>query len=286
MKPGLAEKARQFRALHEREGIFVMPNAWDAGSARLLASFGFEALATTSGGVNYSRGRQDYVYEVPAEDMLAEYGLIADAVDLPVSGDLENGYGDDPQTVADTIRRSAELGMAGGGIEDWTGDPRNPLYETGLAVERIAAAREAGDTTGVDYTLTARCEIYSFDLPNRFAEAVRRANLYADAGAHCVFVPGMNDREDLRRFCREVSVPVSFVAGLGEVGAENGGARFTVAELADLGVRRISTGGGLYRACFGALRNAAEELRGRGTFDYTKGAIPDPEINAFMKSGA
>ena len=284
MKASLAEKAQHFRTLHERDGVFVMPNAWDAGSARLLASAGFEALATTSGGVNYARGRQDYVYEVPAEEMLAEYGLIADAVDLPVSGDLENGYGDDPQTVAHTIRRSAELGMVGGGIEDWTGDPDHPLYETGLAVERIAAAREAADATGIDYTLTARCEIYSFDLPNRFSEAVRRANVYADAGAHCVFVPGMNDREDLRRFCSEVSAPVSFVAGLGEVGAEGGGPPLTVAELADIGVRRISTGGSLYRTCFGALQRAAEELGGEGTFGYTKGAIPDPEINAFMKA--
>lgn len=286
MRRSLAEKAAHFKALHQRDEIFVMPNAWDAGSAKLLAAQGFEAIATTSGGVNYARGRQDYVYEIPAGEMLEEYGQIADAVDIPVSGDLENGYGADPQAVADTIRRSAELGMVGGGIEDWTGNPSQPLYETGLAVERIVAAREAGDACGFVYTLTARCEIYCFDLPNRFCEAVRRANLYAEAGADCIFVPGLDDRDDLRRFVREVDVPVSFVAGLGEVGPMQGAPQLSVRVLAEMGVRRISTGGSLYRTCFGALQRAAEELGGEGTFSYTKGAIPDVDINLFMKNNS
>lgn len=284
MTATLKDKADHFRALHLSDGIFVMPNAWDAGSAKLLAAQGFDAIATTSGGVNYARGRQDYVYEVPADEMLEEYRQIAEAVPVPVSGDLENGYGTDPETVAHTIRRSVDCGMVGGGIEDWTGDPAEPLYETGLAVERIRAAREAGDATGIAYTLTARCEIYSFDLPNRFAEAVRRGNLYADAGADCIFVPGLDDRDDLRRFVREVDAPISFVAGLGEVGPGQNHPALSVAELADMGVRRISTGGSLYRTCFGALERAAEELFGSGTFSYTAGAIADADINAFMKT--
>jgi len=284
MVSSLLEKATRFNELHNSDGIFVMPNAWDAGSAKFLADQGFAALATTSGGVNYARGRQDYVYAVPASEMLEAYGLIAHAVDLPVSGDLENGYGTDPETVAATIRQSAEHGMVGGGIEDWSGDPDNPLYETGLAVERIAAARQAGDACGFPYTLTARCEIYSFDLPNRFAEAVRRANLYSDAGADCIFIPGLNDPDDLRRLVREVPAPISVVAGLGEVVTGEGDPQLSVAELADIGIRRVSTGGSLARACFGLLRRAARELAEEGTFSYTRDAIPDPEINAFYKN--
>ena len=283
MSAPLIDKAARFKALHEREDIFVMPNAWNAGSARFLAAEGFEAIATTSGGVNYSRGRQDYVYEVPAAEMLEEYRLICEAVDVPVSGDLENGYGEDLEAVAGTIRRSAEYGMVGGSIEDWTGDPGQPLYDAGFAAERIAAARAAADDCGFSYTLTGRCEIYSFDLPNRFAEAVRRANLYADAGADCIFVPGLNDPDDLRRLVREVDAPISVVAGLGEVVSGEADPQLSVAQLADIGVRRISTGGSLARACFGLLQRAARELAEQGTFGYTRDAIPDPAINAFFE---
>ncbi len=282
MSPTMLEKATRFKELHERDEIFVMPNAWNAGSARFLAAQGFAAIATTSGGVNYSRGRQDYVYEVPAAEMLDEYRQIAEAVDVPVSGDLENGYGEDLETVAETIRQSALCGMVGGSIEDWTGDAAQPLYETSQAVERIAAARAAADACGFPYTLTGRCEIYSFDLPKRFCEAVRRANLYADAGADCIFVPGLNDPDDLRRLVREVDVPISVVAGLGEVVSGEGDPQLSVAQLADIGVRRISTGGSLARACFGLLQRAARELAEEGTFSYTRDAIPDPEINAFF----
>ncbi len=143
MTTTLAEKAETFAALHKQDGLFVMPNAWDEGSARMLASAGFPALGTTSGGVNWCRGRADYVYEVPAEEMLEVYGQIASCVGLPVTGDLENGYGAEPERVAETITRSAELGMVGGSIEDFTGDYANPLYDLGLAVERIEAARQA-----------------------------------------------------------------------------------------------------------------------------------------------
>lgn len=284
MAASLLQKAKRFKALHRRDEIFLMPNAWDAGSAKLLAAEGFDAIATTSGGVNYSRGRQDYVYEVPGDDMLEDYRRIANAVDIPVSGDLENGYGDAPRDVARTIRRSAEYGMVGGGIEDWTGNPDAPLYDIGLAVERIAAAREAAGGCGFPYTLTARCEAYAFDLPDRFGEAVRRARLYADAGADCIFVPGLNRRSELRKLVEEAGAPVSFVVGIGEVGAEDGEPQLTVGELAEIGVRRISTGGSLYRACFAALRCGAQELSGPGTFTYSQAAISDPDINLFMKA--
>jgi len=179
-------KAAAFRALHEREQLFVMPNAWDAGSARFLAAAGFAAIGTTSGGVNWSMGREDYVYAVPAAKMLEAYQRIAESVDVPVSGDLENGYGASPETVAETIRQSIAGGMVGGSIEDSTGDPQQPLYDTELAVDRIRAARQIADATGMPYTLTARCEAYWIDLPNPYSEAVRRSNLYREAGADCL----------------------------------------------------------------------------------------------------
>jgi len=155
-----AAKATAFRSLHEGPHLFVMPNAWDSGSARFLAAAGFSAIGTTSGGVNWRMGREDYVYTTPADVMLEEYGRIAEAVEIPVSGDLENGYGADPETVAETIRQSIAHGMVGGSIEDSTAEPRQPLYEIGLAVDRIRAARRAADEGGMPYTLTARCEVY------------------------------------------------------------------------------------------------------------------------------
>ncbi len=269
-------KAQAFKALHEQDATFVMPNAWDAGSAIILAQAGFAAIATTSGGVNWSNGQPDYVTKLPREVMLAAYRAIAEAVDLPVSGDLEQGYGDSPEAVADTITRSVECGMVGGGIEDFTGDFAAPLYDLDLSVERIRAARAAADATGIAYTLTARAETYSApDHPDPFGEAVQRGNLYREAGADCIFVPGPNDRATLAALVREIDAPISQVIGLGQP-------PMTVAMLADLGVRRISTGGSLARGCFGLLKRAAEEMRDQGTFGYAAEAISDPAINALF----
>ena len=259
-----------------------MPNAWDAGSAAILAAAGFAALGTTSGGVNWSRGREDYVYAVPASEMLSDYGAIAEAVDVPVSGDLENGYAAEPERVAETIRQSIECGMIGGSIEDSTGDPQKPLYPLDLAVERIRAARRAADAVDWPYTLTARCEVYFADLDkvhgeNPYSEAVRRANLYREAGADCIFIPGPSDKDTIAGLVRDIPAPISVVTGLGE-------SQLSVAQLADLGVRRISTGGSLARACFGLLRRSADEIFETGTFGYLRDAISDPDINAFFRA--
>ena len=277
MSTDIATKARKFRSLHTSGDIFLMPNAWDAGTAVLLAAAGVSAIGTTSGGVNWSKGRRDYVYEVPRGPMLAAYGEIAAAVDLPVHGDLENGYGDSPEEVAATVAQSVRCGMVGGSIEDYTADPAKPLYECSLAVERIRAARLAADQSGISYTLTARCEVYS--LPEHgepFGEAVRRANLYREAGADCIFVPGPDDPDTIAALVREIDAPFSQVIGLGKT-------PLTVAMLADLGVRRISTGGSLARVCFGVLQRFAQEMMAAGTFDYTAAAIPDADMNALFE---
>lgn len=274
-----AEKGHAFKQLHQADGVFVMPNAWDAGSAKFLEAAGFSAIATTSGGVNWSCGRRDWVLEIPRDEMLEAYGDIATAVDVPVSGDLENGYGKEPEAVAKTITDSIARGMVGGGIEDWTADPAQPLYETGLAVERIRAARKAADETGIAFSLTGRSEVFCTDLPQAYAQAVDRCNRFVEAGADCVFVPGLTGRDNIRNFVRDVDAPLNMVVGLAEP-------RLSVAELADLGVRRISTGGSLARACFGLLKRAADELASTGRFDYLEDAISDPDIDTFFRTGA
>ena len=276
-----SDKGQRFAVLHQQDELFVMPNAWDAGSAVILAAAGFEALGTTSGGVNWSRGHRDYVYEVPAADMLTDYGAIAEAVEVPVSGDLENGYGASPETVAETIRQSIASGMVGGSIEDWTGDSQKPLYDRDLAVERIRAARAAADASGLPYTLTARCEVYFADQTktygeNPYGEAMERGNLYREAGADCIFVPGPSDAETIANFVKDIPAPINVVAGLGE-------SQLSVAQLADLGVRRISTGASLARATFGLLQRSAREILAQGTFSYLGDAIPDPDMNSFFK---
>ena len=262
MDEDLKRKGAAFRALHERSGVLVMPNAWDRGSALLLAAVGFEALATTSAGTNYANGTTDWDYHVPREDMIRDFGLIARAVDVPVNGDLENGYGDAPADVAETIRQSIAAGMAGGGIEDYTGDKAKPLYELSLARERIAAAREAADATGVPYVLTGRAECYLAGVENAFAESVKRLNAYREAGADVLYAPGPQDAEEIARLAREVDGPLNVVVG-------RRGTPLTVERLAEAGVKRISIGGALFHACYGYLRQAAEEMRDKGTFGWT-----------------
>ena len=262
MDEELKRKAAAFRALHEREGAFLMPNAWDRGSALLLAAVGFEALATTSAGTNYANGTTDWDYHVPRADMMRDFGLIARCVDLPVNGDLENGYGDAPEAVAETIRQAVAAGMAGGGIEDYTGDKAAPLYDLGLACERIAAAREAADATGVPFVLTGRAECYLAGVDNAFAESVKRLNAYREAGADVLYAPGPQDPEEIARLAREVDGPLNVVVG-------RRGTPLTVQRLAEAGVKRISIGGALFHACYGYLRQAAEEMRDHGTFGWT-----------------
>lgn len=271
--PNLHDRAERFRALHD-SGIFVMPCAWDAGSARLFEAAGFDAIGTTSGGVNWSAGRSDYVYAVERAVMLAEYGAIAAAVDLPVSGDLENGYGMAPDEVAETVRASVEHGMVGGSIEDQDPGPGPGLIPIELAVERIVAAREAADATGVLYTLTARAESYFGGVPDPFDDAVERANRYAAAGADCIFVPGPDSLETIASLVDAVDAPIS-------VGLGSGGDGLSVAALASVGVRRISTGGLLPRAIAALVDRAATEMRSKGTFTFGREAMSGVDLNEF-----
>ncbi len=266
-----AEKATAFRALHEGPATFLMPNAWDAGSAKILAGAGFEALGTTSVGIAALVGRPDYQWALSREEMLTACAGIAAAVPLPVSGDLEAGYGDAPEDCAETIRLSAEAGMVAGSIEDHSSDPDQPLYELPLAVERIRAAVEAAEATGLDYVLTARAECYLVGHDDPLAESIRRLNAYREAGAHCLYAPGQRTAEEIGSLVREVEGPINVVMGLA-------GSALTVAELQDLGVRRISIGGSLARACLGLIRRAAEEMATQGSFSFAEGQIANGEL--------
>lgn len=273
MSHDLSRKAAVFRDLHQRDGIFIMPNAWNAGSARLLAAAGFPAIGTTSAGVAYSNGVTDDG-RVPGTEMMAAYRAIADAVDIPVSGDLETGYGDSPEAVAETIRQSIDFGMAGGSIEDRTGDRTRPLHDIEFSVARIQAARAAADSSGL-YVLTARAECFlvGHDAPLR--ESIKRLNRYREAGADCLYAPGIKNAESIATLVREVDGPVNVVMGLA-------GASLSVSTLADIGVKRISIGGSLARATFGLVRKAATEMMEEGTFTFAESAIPDAEMSAFF----
>ncbi len=278
MTADLLAKATRFRDLHSREGIFVMPNAWDAGTARVLAAAGCEAIGTTSAGVNFAAGHPDYDYAVPRPEMMAAYGRIAEAVQVPVSGDLENGYGDTPEAVAETIRQSIHHGMVGGSIEDHSADATTPLYDLDLATDRVRAAREAADASGIPYTLTARAETYLVGHSDPFREGVRRVNRYREAGADCLYVPGVKDEETIAALVRETDGPINVVMGLA-------GAPLSVVMLAEIGVKRISIGGSLARASFALVRRAAVEMLGTGSFGYAADQIPDDELCALMRDG-
>lgn len=278
MATDLSAKARAFRDLHWGPGCFVMPNAWDAGSARLLAAAGgggFPALATTSAGIAFARGLPDYEDRVPRAVMLEASAAIAAAVELPVSGDLEAGYGATADEVAETMGLAIAAGLAGGSLEDHLAGGAHALYEIEAAAERVAAARSAIDASGLAFVLTARAECYLTGHPEPFAEAVRRLNRYREAGADCLYAPGLKSAEEIGRLVREVDGPLNVVMGLA-------GAPLGVAELAALGVKRVSVGGSLARASYAALRRAAAEIAEAGTFGYAAEAIPDAEMNAFM----
>ncbi|MEM7337190.1 MAG: isocitrate lyase/phosphoenolpyruvate mutase family protein [Actinomycetota bacterium] len=264
-----------FRALHDGPGIFVLPCAWNVASARLFEAAGFAAIGTTSGGVNWSRGRPDYVYSTPREIMLGEYGEIASSVAIPTSGDLENGYGIPAEDVANTIGRSIELGMVGGSIEDQAPGPEPGLLPLELSVERIAAAREAADRSGVPYVLTARAESLYGGVDRPMDDAIERITRYRAAGADCLFVPGVADVASIAHLVEAIDAPIS-------VGIGSGGAQLTLDVLADIGVRRVSTGGSMPRAMLGFLRQACAELIEHGSFSFAERAIPEDELNTFL----
>ena len=254
------ELGRRFQRLHE-SGTFLMPNAWNAGSALLLETAGFEAVGTTSAGIAYSLGKADAAGEFGMDEALDETARIAGAVSVPVNVDAENGYGDTPEAVAQCIRRCIDAGAVGAGIEDYTWDPARPLYERGLAVERIRAAREAVDASGMPFVLTARAECYLYRVPDAFAESVARSNLYREAGADCLYAPGVKARDEVQALVREIDGPMNFVVGAAT-------ADYTVDELAELGIRRVSIGGSLMRATFALAERAAAQMKDQGRFSW------------------
>jgi len=267
------DKAVRFRALHEGPGAFVIPNPWDAGSARLLAGLGYPALATSSGASAGSLGRRDG--QVSREEALAHARAIALATDVPVAADLENGFGDAPEAAAETILLAAEAGLVGGSIEDATGDTGRPLYDFDHAVERVAAAVQAARTLPFPFTLTARAENFLHGNPD-LEDTIRRLQAFERAGADVLFAPGLPDLDSVREVCASVSKPVNFMAGIR-------GRSFTVTELEAAGVRRISLATSLYRAAMTGLVEAAREVREAGTFGYLDRAATTPELVDVMR---
>lgn len=265
-------KAARFRALHEGSDAFVIPNPWDAGSARVLAAMGFAALAASSGACAGVLGRRDG--NVSREEALMHARNIVSATGLPVSADLERGFGDAPDVVADTIRLAGEAGLVGGSIEDATGNAEKPLYDVALAVERVAAAAEAARALPFPFILTARAENFLRGKPD-LDDTIRRLQAYEKAGADVLFAPGLPDLASVRRVCAALSKPVNFMAGIK-------GKSFTVAELKAAGVKRISLATSLYRAAMSGLLNAAQEIRKTGTFDYLDHSLTTPELNKFF----
>jgi 2-methylisocitrate lyase-like PEP mutase family enzyme len=256
-----------FQRLHE-SGCFVIPNPWDIGSARMLQQLGFKALATTSSGFAWSIGRQDN--RVTLDEALAHFRAIASSVDLPVNADFEGGFADDPEEVADNVSTAALTGVDGLSIEDSTGDAEEPLYEFRLAVERVRAARRALDHSGTNVLLTARSEGFIVGRPD-LAETIRRLTAFADAGAECLYAPGLRTLDDVRAVVAAVAPkPVNVLVG---------GPLFTVAQMAEAGVRRISVGGALARAAWGGFLGAAREIAEHGTFTALGNAVPFADIN-------
>ena len=255
------DRAESFRALHEREEILVMPNPWDAGTARVLEALGFEALASASAALAFTLGRRDAAGEVSREEALSHAKRLIEAVALPVNGDLEIGFGPAPEDVAETIHQSIGIGLAGCSIEDISGDPAQPLYERSHAVERIRAAAEARDATGSAFVLTARCEAFLVGHPDPLKECVERLGAMAEAGADVVYACGLHKREDIATLLREIPVPVNVLGGTGP-------APLSVAELEALGVKRVSLGPRLIQAALGGFQRAAEELKREGTFSF------------------
>jgi 2-methylisocitrate lyase-like PEP mutase family enzyme len=273
MTTSQSEKATRFRQLHGGPGAFIMPNPWDAGSTRLLAALGFQALATSSGASAGTLGRRDG--KVTRDEALAHARAIVAATDLPVSADLEKCFGDEPGVVAETIRLAAGVGLVGGSVEDATGDRSRPLYDIGQATERVAAAVEAAHALPFPFTLTARAENFLRGNPD-LDDTITRLSAFEKAGADVLFAPGLPDLVAVRTVCAVVSKPVNFMVGIK-------GKSFTVADLAAAGVRRISLATSLYRAAMTGLLSAAREVKEQGTFGYLDHSMTTPELNVFLE---
>jgi 2-methylisocitrate lyase-like PEP mutase family enzyme len=266
------EKALAFAALHTRAGAFIMPNPWDAGTARLLATMGFDALATTSAGCAFATGRPDN--SIARETIVANASAIASATDLPVSADLENGFGDDPGSVAETIRMAAAAGVVGGSIEDGSRRTHGEPYEIAHAAERIRAAVEVVRGLPFRFMLTARAENFLVGRPN-LADTIKRLQAYQDAGADVLYAPGLTSADDIATVVRSVDRPVNVVMGLAA-------GQFSLETLSALGVKRISVGSALARAALGAVLRAGREMREHGMFEFAKDAVAYAEINRML----
>jgi 2-methylisocitrate lyase-like PEP mutase family enzyme len=267
--PSRHDKGRAFAALHARGNFFLIPNPWDAGSARLLEHLGFKALATSGAGIAFSRARPDL--DPDPAGMLASLAAIAAATDLPVSADLQDGFGADPATVARTVCAAAEAGVVGASIEDASGDPARPVFDLGLAQERIRAAAEAAHALGFPFMLTARAENHLYGRPD-LNDTIRRLQAYQEAGADVLFAPGIVARADIAAILAEIDRPLNVLAGLR-------GQDFTADDLRALGVTRVSVGGALARSAYGNLLRAGRELLDHGTFGFANDAVPGAEIN-------
>ena len=270
------DKALAFRALHQRAGAFIIPNPWDAGSAKVLASLGFEALATTSQGFASSSGVTDGTKNVPRDDAIANCRAIAGAVDLPVSADLENCYADDPEGAARTMVLAAEAGAVGGSIEDATGDAARPIYDFTLAVERVQATVEAVRRMPLPFVLTARAD----NLLHRWRdldEAVRRLQAFEKAGADVLYAPGLRDIASIKVVTKAVKKPVNVVMSTADPS-------ITLADLAEAGVKRVSVGGALSRLALAGMIEGAREMKERGTFTWVRDAFPTKDLQQILAS--
>ena len=271
---GQITKAQKFRELHQRHSAFIIPNPWDVGTARLLAYLGFEALATTSMGYAFSRGRADNT--LSREETLTYASEIVAASPLPVSADLENGFGDSPEAAAETIRLAGAAGLVGGSIEDATGHPEIPIYELQHAADRVRAAVEAARRLPFDFVLTARAENFLWGRPD-LHDTIRRLQTFQEAGADVLYAPGLRTREEIAAVVKAVDRPLNVVMGLQ-------GVQLSVAELSALGVRRISVGSALCRAALGAFLRAAREMREAGTFTWASEAASPRDLTQIFNA--
>jgi 2-methylisocitrate lyase-like PEP mutase family enzyme len=269
-----AEKAATFRALHARPGAFVIPNPWDAGTAKLLASLGFEALATTSLGLANTLGRPDGAGVVSRREVLDNCRLIAEATDLPVNADLENCYAHEPGAAAEMIRLAAEAGVVGGSIEDATGDPAQPIYDFPLAVERVHAAVETARSLPSGFVLTARAENFLHGRPD-LDDTIRRLQAFEKAGADVLYAPGLKDLASIRQVVSSVGKPVNVVTHFDP--------GFTLDQLAETGAKRISVGGALSRLALAAFLKGAREMREQGGFTWLRETVPTRELRAVFE---
>src|SRR5215467_11745095 len=268
------ERGRTFRDLHARPGIFVMPNPWDAGTAKLFASLGFEALATTSFGLANALGRVDGTLAVSREELIANCREIAGATDLPVNADLENGYADDPKKAAEVVRMAAQAGVVGGSIEDATGRDDEPIYDFNLAVERVAAAAEVAHSLPFPFTFTARAENFLHGRRD-LDDTVKRLQAFARAGADVLYAPGLHDLATIRQVVAAVPKPLNVVMSAADPD-------LTAQQLAEAGVKRISIGGSLSRLAFAAVRDAALAMR-EGRYQWVRDAMPAKDLKAILQ---